>query len=264
MAQKMGHVLLGTLPKTLLWKEVVRLLVEKAEADQVAAAAQVAADDAFAVMNRDPGFQDVVELLTQFGVASATPDPAAHLADYGIRLPPNPSLASVCIAIKNALDTATARRAHRSDLAIIGGRALVSTVTQHLNQSFGTLIPPSGAEVVSELGRLGRESQFGKLARTFFYHVAKDAQRHFLSKELGAHVGAGRAFPTTAQLSSFESALDTHAHEASKIVEVFAKEWFSKRMYLDQDSISRKRSSGFAWKALEKIRAEMKKRAPDD
>ncbi len=260
----MGHVLLGTLPKTRAWKEVVRHLVEKSEADTVAAAAQEAADAAFAVMDKDPGFQDVVELLTQLGVAAETPDPAAHLADYGIRIPPNPTLVSIGLALKGALDAAMVRRGHQSDLSIIGGRSLVAAVAQHLNQSLGTLIKPTGAELISALGNVGRETQFGKLARTFFYQVAKDCQRHFLSKELGAHVGAGRAFPTTAQLSNFENALDTHAHEASLIVEVFAKDWFSKRMFEDQKQISKKRSSGFAWKAMKKIRAEMKKRATDD
>ena len=260
----MGHVLLGNLPRTKAWKEVVRHLVEHSEAETVAAAAQEAADAAFAVMDKDPGFQDVVELLTQLGVAAETPDPAAHLADYGVRLPPNPTLVSIGLALNGALNAAKIRRGHQSDLSIVGGRALVAAVTQHLNQALGTLIKPTGGELLSELGKLGRETQFGKLARTFFYQVAKDCQRLFLSKELGAHVGAGRAFPTTAQLSNFENALDTHAHEASKIVEVFAKEWFSKRMYEDQNTISRKRSSGFAWKAMQKIRAEMKKRATDD
>jgi hypothetical protein len=257
----MGHVLLGSLPKTRAWNEVVRLLVEKADADVVAVAAQEASDAAFAVMDKDPGFQDVIELLSQLGVAAEQSDPAAHLASYGIKIPANPSLVSVALALKTAIDTATAKRAHLSDLAIIGGRSLISAVTQHLNNVLGTLIPATGAEITSTLATLGRETQFGKLARTFFFNVAKDCQRHFLSKELGAHVGEGRAFPTTAQLSNFEHALDTHAHEASQIVEVFAKEWFSKRMYEDANVISKKRSSAFGWKAMEKIRAEMKKRA---
>jgi len=260
----MGHVLLGTLPQTRAWKEVVRLLVAHSDADAVAAAAQKAADTAFAVMDKDPGFQDVVELLSQLGAATESPDPSKHLASYGIQLPPNPSILAVSLAIKRALDAASARRAHLSDLASIGGRSLIAAVTHHLNNVLGTLVPPTGHEVQAALGNLGRETQFGKLARTFFYHVAKDCQRHFLSKVLGAHVGEGRAFATTAQLSTFEGALDQHANEASYIVEVFAKEWFSKRMYEDDNTISKKRSSAFGWKAMTKIRAEMKNRATDD
>ena len=260
----MGHVLLGNLPKSRRWNEVVRRLLNKEDADAVAAASQEAADTAFGAMHNDPGFQDVVEILTQLGVAAEKPDPAAHLATYGLKLPDNPSLVSVSLALNGALNAATARREHLSDLAIIGGRSLVAAVTQHLNAALGTLITPTTRDVVSELGKLGRETQFGKLAQTFFYNVAKDCQRHILSKELGAHVGAGRAFPTTGQLSNFEAALDTHAREASVIVEVFAKDWFSKRMHLDNKSISKMRSSGFGWKAMKKIRAEMKKRATDE
>ncbi len=260
----MGHVLLGALAQTRAWKEVVRLLVAHADADAIAAAAQKAADTAFAAMNKDPGFQDVVELLTQLGAAPESENPARHLASYGVQIPPNPSVLSVSLAIKRAIDAGSAHRSHLSDLACIGARSLIAAVTQYLNTELGSLVPAAGHEVQAALGNLGRETQFGKLARTFFYHVAKDCQRHFLSKVLGAHVGEGRTFATTAQLSSFEGALDQHAHEASYIVEVFAKGWFSKRMYEDGNSISKTRSSAFGWKAIEKIRAEMKHRANND
>jgi len=95
------------------------------------------------------------------------------------------------------------------------------------------------------------------LARTFFFHVAKDCQRHFLSKTLAAQIGEGRAFYTTAQVSNFESALDKHAYEASEIVERFSRDWFSKNYFEGNGIIPPKKAAGFGWRALGKIREEM-------
>lgn len=59
----------------------------------------------------------------------------------------------------------------------------------------------------------------------------------------------------------FRNALATHCQEASKIVETFAADWFSKNRFQGDGKIRRDKTEGFGWYAVEKIRAEMKQRA---
>jgi hypothetical protein len=257
----MGHVHLGKLPVSRAWNAVVRLLTNHADVETIAAAAQNASDKAFAHMTDDPGFGDAVSLLSQLAVAARKDDPAGHLAVNGLIIPANPSVLDVGMAIGNALELKARERRNLSDLAILTNGAMVSSVTQHLKNVLGELISPTGAEIHTALHNLGRETQFGKLARTFFFNLAKDCQRHFLSKELGAQIGENRAFSTTAQVSQFEAALDQHAYEASEIVERFSSKWFSKNHHEGEGDISTKKSSGFGWRALGKIREEMTVRA---
>lgn len=257
----MGHFHLGTLPKSREWKEVVRLLTDGAGADAVAAASQKAADKAFERMTNDPGFEDAVFLLSQLAVAARKEDPAAHLAAHGLILPASPTIFDIGLAVSNALDAKTRERGNLSDFAILAGGAMLSSVTQHLKNVLGELVTPTGSEIHTALHNLGRDTQFGKLARTFFFRLAKDCQRHFLSKSLGAQIGDNRAFATTAQVSQFESALDKHAYEASEIVERFSREWFSKNYFTGNGIISTKKTAGFGWRALSKIREEMIVRA---
>lgn len=257
----MGHVHLGTLPQTRAWKDVVRLLTSGASAESVAAAAQKASDKAFASMTNDPGFRDAVALLSELAVAARKEDPVAYLAAHGLKWPSNPTIVDIGLAVSNALEAKTRARGNLSDLAILANGAMVSAVTQHLRNVLGDLIIPTGSEVHQALNNVGREAQFGKLARTFFFHVAKDCQGYFLSKTLAAQIGDDRAFPTTAQLSTFEAALEKHAYEASEIVQRFSAEWFSKNYFEGGGVIPPAKAAAFGWRALGKIREEMTIRA---
>ena len=57
--------------------------------------------------------------------------------------------------------------------------------------------------------------------------------------------------------AEFNAALDLHCRQASKIVEEFAGSWFSKTNW--ERGISPEDVRGFAWVALKKLRAELRK-----
>jgi len=59
----MGHVRLGTLPKTRVWKNVIELIANEADVDEIAAATFEAADKAFESIQNDKGFLETVELM---------------------------------------------------------------------------------------------------------------------------------------------------------------------------------------------------------
>lgn len=81
----MGHVRLGTLPKTREWREVVRYIADGADVSQIAGATMRASDKAFEVIQNDIGFAETVDLMAQLAVAAKSDDPVSHLEALGIQ-----------------------------------------------------------------------------------------------------------------------------------------------------------------------------------
>ncbi len=259
----MGHVRLGTLPRTRSWHDVVGFIADGETVESVANQALAASDKAFGCIQNDPGFSEAVWILTQLAVAAKSADPGACLESVGLNFAAQSSVADVAASLHETLDRSLSRRRERSDFGEMAQSALVSAVSQHLNDKLGTLVAPTADEVHRSLAQLGRTTEFGRLSRSFFARLAGDCMDYFLSKSLGAEVGAGRRFVTTAQVAEFEGAMATHAFEAAKIVEQFSGEWMSKHRFEGEGSIGREASDRFGWYALEKVRAEMKARSAD-
>lgn len=257
----MGHIRLGTLPRTRSWKEVVSFIEDGAGAAAVAEKTITASDRAFAAIQNDKGFSEVVWLLTQLAVAATQKDSQAFLESAGLKLSETTSVAEIAQAIHEAVDEKMERTHQRSDFGEMAQNALVAAVTEHLDRTLGTLISPDAAEAHGALSKLGRMGEFGKLARSFFARLSQQCLEYFLSKTAGAQVGEGRRFSTTAQLSEFETGIRTHCFEAAEIVDRFSAEWLSKNRFDGGGKIDRKKSDGFGWYALEKMRAEMGARA---
>ena len=59
----MGHVRLGSLPRSRAWKEVVGLITAGADVSQIANATIRAADKAFTFVLNDEGFTEAVWLI---------------------------------------------------------------------------------------------------------------------------------------------------------------------------------------------------------
>lgn len=257
----MGHVRLGTLPKTRAWKEVIRLISDGADVASVADATMTAADKAFEAIQGDKGFSQVVELLTQLAIASKHDSPEMYLESLGIKLSPSSSIMELAVVLKRTLDQRAALNGRRSDFGELAQDALVGAVVDHLQQRFGQMFDPTSQEIHHALGDLGKKSQFGQLARTFFAKLTFSAMDYFLSKHMGTQIGEGKRFATTNQISQFKNALDIHCSEAAEIVERYSADWFSKNYFQGDGQISNKKTEGFGWYAMQKMRDEMKMRA---
>jgi hypothetical protein len=114
------------------------------------------------------------------------------------------------------------------------------------------------------LKSFSKEQEFGQLAREFYSRLTNECMDYFLSRTLATHLGDGQRFATTNQMAQFEKALSTHCREASKIVEQFAGEWFSKHRYEENGTISRDSVQGFASYALNKMKGELRAGAKSD
>jgi hypothetical protein len=257
----MGHVRLGTLPKTRAWKDVINLISDGADVAAVADATMRAADKAFEKIQGDKGFAQVVELLTQLAIASKQEVPAQYLDTLGIQLSDNSSIMNVAVELNRAIDQRMLETGRRSDFGELAQNALVGAVVEHLQQRFGPMFAPTSVEIHQAMGDLGKKSQFGQLARTFFGKLTFSATDYFLSMHLGAQIGEDKRFATTNQVAQFQKALNVHCSEAAEIVERFSADWFSKNYFKGDGKISQKKSEGFGWYAMQKMRDEMKIRA---
>lgn len=65
----MGHVRLGTLPRTRAWKDLIALIEDGADLPEIADATVRASDKAFEAIQNDSGFADAVDLMTHLAIA---------------------------------------------------------------------------------------------------------------------------------------------------------------------------------------------------
>lgn len=135
--------------------------------------------------------------------------------------------------------------------------AAVETLTRVLGGQSRRLFGTSAAEVQHQFAALATTKQFGTLARDFFAALTRKYLTFYLSRELPNHVGGDRRFANTADHAAFNAALDLHCRQASRIVEEFAGGWFSKTNW--EGGISPDDARAFAWVALKKLRAELRK-----
>lgn len=261
----MGHVRLGTLPRSRAWKEVVGLITAGADVSQIANATIRAADKAFSFVLNDEGYTEAVWLMTQLAIAAKKDNFSEHLQSVGINLPHDTSLPDVAAAVTEALDRKLESNGGRSsDLAEISQRALVGALVEHISPKLPSLFTPGPDDVRGALGALGKKREFGELSQTFFSKLTNESMNYFLSKTLATHLGEGQRFATMNEMNQFEKALETHCREASLIVKQFSADWFSKHRYEEGDDISRESSNGFASYALKKMKDELKEGARAD
>lgn len=253
----MGHSRIGTQPATRRWDQVVDPIAQGADVPVVAGATLQAAELAFAWVQEDAGFRTAAQLMTEIGLAASAKDPVKALANLGIHLSETTSVAEVAVAVGDVLDKQLAAMRQGSDFGEMAGKALVSAVVERLKDRLPTLIPATPEDVGAALKGVGRANGFGEFARSFFGRLTNETLEYFLTKILGSKVGEGQRFATNNQMASFLQAMKTHCNEASGITEDFAGDWFSKHKYEEGGTISRKSVEGFAWYAMQKMRAEL-------
>ncbi|MCL2646855.1 MAG: hypothetical protein FWD61_07590 [Phycisphaerales bacterium] len=262
----MGHTLLGNLPRTRKWRDVVELVAAGANVSQVANATIRAAEAAFSFVQNDVGYNQAVWLMTQLGLAGNQDKPLDYLRSQGIDIPANTSLPGITVAITEALDNHVAANGGHSGLGQIAQRALVDAVIQNLEPKLQqqSMFNMQHDDTVNALAELRKPDKFGQLSRTFFARLTDDSMNYFLSRVLAGNLGEGQRFATMNQMGQFEQALTTHCREASAIVEQFSNEWFSKHRYEEQGNISRESAQGFASWGLKKMMDELRAGAKTD
>ncbi len=141
-----------------------------------------------------------------------------------------------------------------------GGEATSDwSLTRLVGQETPNLFEAAPSDVQRTLGGFATKKQFSGLAREFFARFTERYLKYFLSKELSNHVGPRRPFSNIHEHSSFLRALETHCRQASRIIEEFSAEWFSKTNF--EGGVTPQKAADFVPVALKKIRAELRQGA---
>jgi hypothetical protein len=152
-------------------------------------------------------------------------------------------------------------RSGRTDLGEIAQGAAAESLAAVAGADLPGLFGPTAADVRLSLGKLAAPDHFARLARDFFARLTQRQLDYYLSRTLSSHVGPGQRLQTTIDHSAFNTALDLHCREASRIVEAFAGGWFSKTNY--QGGITLGKARDFVFVALGKISEELRRREGD-
>jgi hypothetical protein len=255
----MGHVRLGTLPRTRNWIQVLDLVGGGAGAPAVAAATMNAAQRGLEAAAQDKGLVYSVWLLTQLPVAARSADFEGRLRELGLNVSRSASMLEVTGAFADAVDAHLRRNRGRSDLGEMAQMAATEAMTVLGSPANGSLFDTAAPSAREALQALATTAKFSGLAREFFARLATKYLTYFLSRELSNYVGPGGRFAGIDGHAEFTRALDLHCHQASRIVEVFAGGWFAKGQL--KGPITQKKASGFVHVALKKLRAELAKGA---
>lgn len=260
----MGHIRLGSLPRTRKWGEVVGLIAGGAGTAQVANATINAAEQGLGFAVKDKGLIETIWLLTQLPVAARSQDFAAALRECGVSVSDSPSLPEIVAAVSEAIDGKMPDNRGRTDLGEMAQMAAAETITDVIGGRSHGLFGTAAEDIQREFSKLATNKQFSIFAKDFFARFTTKCLDYFVSRALSHHLGEGRRFTTLAEQSEFSKALKTHCREASKIVEEFSGGWFSKTNWETKGEISRKDIAAFTSYAMTKLVSELKQGAGSD
>ncbi|MBX9582811.1 MAG: hypothetical protein K2X87_21095 [Gemmataceae bacterium] len=258
----MGHVRVGTLPRTRRWGQVVELVGLGAGAAQVAAAVLHAAGRHLAAAHQDPGVVEAVRLLMLLPLAGRADDLAGALRGVGLAVPDDPGLVDVLAAATAAVDAATPGNRGRTDLSDLARSALGGTLVEVVGEHLHTLLGPDPADVPRALGRYATPKQFGALAHEFFARFLTRFLDYHLSKTLPLHVGPGKRFDSLAAVERLGRELAHHCRERTLILRDFAGDWWSKERWEGGGEFDRGRVRAFVYGAVAKLAAELRWEGP--
>jgi hypothetical protein len=253
----MGHIRLGTLPRSQQWIQVLDLIGGGAGSPDVAAATMDASQRGLKHAAKDPGLVYTVWLLTQVPLAARSKDFVGRLRKLGLDVSDSPSLLEVVGAFTGAVDAHLRRTGGRTDLGEMAQMAASEALAALGTPANGNLFETTATDVQQTIKSFSTAKQFSTLAREFFTRLSRKYLTYFLSRELSNYVSGDGRFSNIDSHAAFNKGLDLHCRQASRIIEEFSGGWFSKANY--KGGITQEKAAGFVHVALKKLRAELAK-----
>jgi hypothetical protein len=232
---------------------VVGLLGTGAATSEIAAATLEASKGGLESAARDPALVQSFWLLTQLPLCARKADFVKELETVGVSVSTEPTVTELIGGFSDAVDTHIHRSGGRTDLGEMAQMGAAESLTRVLSERTTSLFESTAEDVRRELSRLGTPRNFSLLARDFFARLTERYLTYFLSRELSNQLGSIDAN------RKFREALSLHCKQASKIVEKFATDWFSKANY--KGGITPRKAAGFISHAVTKLGAELQKGA---
>lgn len=250
----MGHVRLGTLPRTRQWSRVLDLVGGGAGAPRVAAATMEASLGGLADAATDPGLVHAVWLLTQVPLAARGDDFTGRLRTLGLDVGKSPTVLEVVGAFSAAVDAHVARKRNRTDVGEMAQMAAAEALTAFATPANASLfdLTPKAEQAIRGLSTV---KEFSALSREFFARFTRKYLTYFLSRELSNYVSGDGRFTNLQQHAAFNADLDVFCRQASRIVEEFSGGWYSKTEF--KGGITQANASRFVHIAVKKLSAEL-------
>jgi hypothetical protein len=237
------------LPRTRKWQEVIDLIATRADTAEIAAATLDASKRGLEQAASDPALVQSFWLLSQLPLCARKPSYISELADRGVPVTNEPTLMELVGGFSDAVDQHVYRTGGRTDVGEMAQMGAAKTIASVLGERTASLFEVTAADVRRELARLGTPRKFSSLARSFFARVAERYLTYFLSRELSNQLAS------TKLNKEFREALSLHCEQASKILEKFAADWFSKHNY--RGGITPRKAAKFVEHALNKLSSEL-------
>jgi hypothetical protein len=169
----MGHIRLGSLPRTRNWQQVFDLLDAGASTREVAAATLDASKRGLELMARDPALVHSFWLLTQLPLIARKPEYREELAKLGISVPNPHGLFDLVGALSDSVDAHVRSVGGRTDLGEMAQMGAAESLTSTLRPQTTSLFGTAPADVQRELAKLATSKNFSVLARDFFSRLSE-------------------------------------------------------------------------------------------
>jgi hypothetical protein len=251
----MGRSGYGRLPKTENWQNVVALLASPRVSPAQAATETVkACRAALRRHSGDPVLGAAVYLLCRLPLAARKGEADQFLRDEGL----NPdSLSAPTLLSEEIASNLHRRNFSNNDPSFVPEIAIAATqetLAKLMAQSNLDLFADASGQMEQALGAYGTPRGFASAARIFFTSFMQRTLAYFLSKET-VNVLGPKGFDSLDSLQSFMGDLRRYCWESSKIIDVFAEEWYSKHKW--QEKLEPQHVASFVWAAIRKFAAEI-------
>lgn len=256
----MGTRLLGELPATRNWKEVIALLKATDNVALIANATSEAASRGLELAKIDRGVAQAIFMLMNTIWSSRKEKFSEALADLGIRLSPEGSLLDLVGGFDEALDRSLREAGHRTDLAEMARSSAVQALSDVCCQETGGLFGVTFDDTQQALKRYATPERFGSVGQNFFGWFLYRFFDYHLSRELANHIGVGKQFASTTACQDFKDGIALYCYETARIVKEFSGCWPSATEFREGITAENVRTK-FVPVAFKKIKRELKRRS---
>lgn len=259
----MGHIHLGVLPKSKLWRDVVAELIGGAPDGRVVSASARAAEKDLLRAANDPVFVEAVRLLLSIPLAARDENFSDGLRKAELQISDSPGLFEIVASSMARLDQVARETAQNSDLGELASRALAKTLTDSISTELPGLFEATPADVQIATRRLSYANGISPFARSFFGNLLSSSLAYWLDRTLPLQISDAGRFDDVSARSDFDGVLRQYSSEGTRIIQEFSSGWYGKTLH-DKGGFEGSDAARFGAVCLKKICEELRLRWADD
>lgn len=252
----MGHIRLGRLPKSKLWKEVVALLDGQPEdVPGIAAAVLDASSEALERPSTIATASRSFLILIELAQAAQRGELVAELRSKGVEARADTPLLAALAEVSENVRTGSGG-VPSDNFTDFGNLALRRALLETMG-SEASLFGSSVQDLEAAFRRHTRGDGFGRLTKLFFGDFIARSLHSALDREQSRHVGGEQSFANVGESRAFSDALDKYARETAFIVQRFATDWYAQHHWQRKETLGPRHARAFTAVALKKLRSDL-------